>query len=475
MRNKRKEITNQEISIIKRLIDMKIPNQEILGHINKSRGDVCNHINNGRITDIKKGKIGNNVKMATQEEANHFINIDSIENLLIHKDGYLLGRESETLEYKESFGGIKDSRLLQTIQGMANNKGGYIVFGIKESNDANISKRYKIKGIDEKEQNDLMGDNKKISEKLQSNFGEEVKYKKECKTINNKTIGYLKIEEAENKPIINTQGDIYYRYDAETKKMAKGDLVRILNEYQGKILKPILYKFINTILENGIENSAILNIATGSIKGKSGSFLIDKELLPKISFIKEGNFVEKNGAPVFVLKGDVRTAEVVRVNIKEADIYNIFFNKEDIDANEAKRCLEVIAESQCKWIPMRYFIKKANMDKEQTIEMLKKIKTTKKSYVKNHIEVLNNDEPVALSDTNIFIGKIKKKQNFEYLIKKDADINKITKAIMSLEVKDFDSKYMLKQLLWLHRKYSSSKYVTNIRKAIAYVDKSLFE
>ena len=55
----------------------------------------------------------------------------------------------------------------------------------------------------------------------------------------------------------------------------------------------------------GIENSAVMNLTSGEVEGKSGNFLIDEELLPKLSFVKEGEFVEKAGAPALKLIGDL--------------------------------------------------------------------------------------------------------------------------------------------------------------------------
>lgn len=195
------------------------------------------------------------------------------------------------LEFKESFGSIKEIKLLHTIQAMANNKGGFILFGIKE--EGQKTKKFIVSGLEHKQAEDLMQDKKLFSEKLAAHFGEDIKIGRGKEEVANKMIGYIEVFESHNKPLISNDGDIYYRYDAETRKIKKLDLIRILENRTTQELKNIFYHHIETILKNGIENSAILNVKTGDVEGKSGNFVVDESLLPKIAFIKEGEFVEK--------------------------------------------------------------------------------------------------------------------------------------------------------------------------------------
>lgn len=52
----------------------------------------------------------------------------------IDERGYLRRRESSDLEYKENFHRGDDTlKYIKTLVGMANNKGGRIVFGVKNS------------------------------------------------------------------------------------------------------------------------------------------------------------------------------------------------------------------------------------------------------------------------------------------------------------------------------------------------------
>lgn len=489
------DITDYEVSLIKKMLDMEIPNQKILGYINIYRGDVEKHINNGRITDIKQGRIGGGIPLATQDEVESFMQKYStfrgdseIDKILQIKNGYLLCEENEEIEFKETFGGFKNNaKLITTIHAMANNKGGVIIFGIKEIQNGN-NRKYKISGVDSEQLRKFDVDNKEISNQLNAAFGEHIEFQKDTRIIEGKDICVLKILESKNKPIIDNNGKIYYRYNAQNQAIKKLDLLRILQERDMQELSNTFYKHIEMILKNGIENSAILNVLTGDVEGKSGNFLISEDLLPKIAFIKEGHFVEKSGAPALVLRGNVElisadgivvTHDVFK-SVDDKDIYEIFFLQKDIDKQEAITCLETMAKFQVLLLPMRYFAKKADMNKDKLIEFLVNISenTTKKGLVNKKIEKLRNDEPKKSETTNGFKEEINNKNNLLETIKKDGDIGKISVAIMSYDKEEIDKIYILAEL---HKLYdhcvqnNKNTQISSVRKAIAYIDRIFFE
>lgn len=486
-------ISDYEIGIIKALINLKYENQDILAYINRYReAKKLKHINLGRISDIKNGKRGKDVPLASNDVVNNFIEQyktttmnDDFCSVFKFKDDYIENEESETIEYKQSFGAIKDDTLLKSIQGMANNKGGFIVFGISEENNDGI-KKYYIKGIDEKQCKNFMQDNKRINEVLIYNFRESIRFKRNCKKINQKLVAYIQIFESNDKPLINNNGEIYYRYNAETRKIAKLDLLRIINERQEKELHLTMKKHIENIFKNGIENSAILNVVTGKVEGKGGNFLINQDLLPKIAFIKEGHFVEKGGTPALIPKGSVETISAdgviishnVHKNIDEKYIYKIFFSQQNISKQEAEACIEAMAEFQASLLPMRYFMQKADMNKDKLIKFLISISnnTRKKSFVDKKIENINKNKPEKLEVKNEFIGNINDKVSLLEIIKKDDDMRKISVAIMNLNKDQIDKNYILSELsaLYDHCVKNNKKQVSHVRKAIAYIDRIFF-
>lgn len=496
--SKSTSITDYEIGIIKALINMGVPNQEILGYINYYRGDVKKHINSGRILDIKQGRIGKEIQALSEREAQDFLkkyntsNFKTdveVDDLLSHTDLMLHIKESEKIEFKKSFHGFKNwEKVLKPIQGMANNCGGYIFFGIEEKDEANESHEGgKILGLEEKQIGYFKVDPRDISSHLNSFFHEEVKIERFEREIEGKKICILKVYESDNKPIINKNGEIFYCYNGQVTKIQKLDLVRILQQQQEKNTILTLSKHLETILKNGIENSAILNIQTGNVSRKSGNFLIEEKLLKSVQFIKEGHFVENDGAPALILKGEVKPIDSVGTfapvhipkSINEAEIYRCFFEQCEINPQEAKEYLKAIAEDQALWSQIRYFMKKANLSTEKALDLFEilKQKTQKSKNIEKKIDNLKNHKPQKEGKC-FFLDEIKNQAKLITFIKKDGDIGKIAYSILSLEPKDFETSYIIQELKSLYdfcRENKKKTQMSIVRKAIAYIDRLLFD
>lgn len=144
----------------------------------------------------------------------------------------LVTRESNWLEFKESFNwGSKDS-YAKTVAGFANNKGGAIVFGVK-------NRPRELVGLQNDNFENL--DEAKIAEYLNGAFAPELVFAKRVSTIQGKTVGVLEIMECTRKPIISTKNDgeikeseIYYRYNARTDKIKYPELKGLIDAEQEK-------------------------------------------------------------------------------------------------------------------------------------------------------------------------------------------------------------------------------------------------
>lgn len=113
--------------------------------------------------------------------------------------GYLKRRESAILEYKQNFQkGDNLLKYLKTLVGMANNKGGMIMFGIQDSPHIPLGmSNTRFQEIDPKE----------IDGRLREYFAPSIKWRsdileKELDDGSKKTFGFLIVEEAEEKPIV---------------------------------------------------------------------------------------------------------------------------------------------------------------------------------------------------------------------------------------------------------------------------------
>lgn len=222
----------------------------------------------------------------------------------------IIARESNSVEFKESFNWGSKDKYLKSAVGFANNKGGCIVFGIKD-------KPRDLVGL--KSNNFEETDEAKITEYFNGVFSPEIVFEKFTLKIRNRTVGILYIHEAQYKPIVAIksygdikEGEIYYRYNARTEKIKFPELQNILNQIKENEREHWmnLFKKISRI---GPENTALVDMVSGKIEGNSGTLVIDHKLIPKLKFIQEGNFKEK-GSPTLKLIGEVRPISVVGSN-----------------------------------------------------------------------------------------------------------------------------------------------------------------
>lgn len=243
-----------------------------------------------------------------------------IENLLrVREDGSLYHRESQTLEFKESFNFAGLSEYFRDFAAFANNKGGYLIFGVKDR-----PKRELI-GLNDKssEQFDKI-DPEKISGFLLDLFTGNITWEHDIIKLGDLSFGVFCVEEAQTKPIICKKdegeiknGEIYFRYGGRTQKIQYAELESIINHRIEKQNTQWM-DLISKIGKSGPQNAAILDIEKGEIsKHNSQILVVDDSLIKGIKWIKEGSFNEKDGAPALKLVGEVQPIETLEVIKKE--------------------------------------------------------------------------------------------------------------------------------------------------------------
>jgi len=239
------------------------------------------------------------------------IDISEIKELLkTNSDGYLYHRESQTLEFKEQFNFAGLADYFRDFAAFANNKGGYIIFGVKDK------PRRELIGLNESSLNQFERiDPERISGFLLDIFSSQIHWEQIIFEINENKFGIFKIYEAPTKPIIAKKdegkdqviknGEIYFRYGGRTQKIRFPELESIINKRIEKNNNQWL-KLMSKIAKTGPSNAAILDLENSFIEStKDNIMVIDEELVKKLSFIKEGEFVEQEGKQALKLIGDV--------------------------------------------------------------------------------------------------------------------------------------------------------------------------
>lgn len=239
------------------------------------------------------------------------------ELLKIKDNGNFYHRESQVLEFKEQFSLSALAEYFRDFAAFANNKGGYLIFGVKDC-------PYTLKGLTEKSQKQFEKiDPEKITGFLLDIFSPNISWLQSTIVIDSRKFGIFYINEAEVKPIIAKKnegkeqiiknGEVYYRYYGRTQKIEFAELQSIINKRL--VLQTQQWQsLISKIAKVGPSNVAILDAERGVIEKNDAQVLvIDKELAKKIKFIKEGAFSEKEGKTTLKLVGNVQPIDTVEV------------------------------------------------------------------------------------------------------------------------------------------------------------------
>ncbi|WP_149304961.1 RNA-binding domain-containing protein [Pareuzebyella sediminis] len=235
----------------------------------------------------------------------------------INAKGYLRQRESYDIEFKKAFQfGDSLAKYIKTIVGMANNRGGEIIFGINDSPRKPI-------GLQNNKFEDC--DSLIINQFLQKYFSHDIDWGMVTMEFEEMTFGRFWVNESDIKPIvckanyskILREGAIYYRYRGESTEIKYPELQKLLDSERQKE-KEFWVKHIEKIGEVGPRHIHILDSYKGELHSTKGKILIDKEIANQLNFIKEGEFTEKEGAPTLKLIGQI-TGTVDTENIPSSD------------------------------------------------------------------------------------------------------------------------------------------------------------
>lgn len=246
------------------------------------------------------------------------MNLDEvIEALRLKPDGHLYHREGQTLEFKEQFNFAGLAEYFRDFAAFANNKGGYLIYGVTDSPRA-------LKGLSKTALNQFEKiDPERISGFLIDIFNGHIEWESAILKLNNLIFGVFKIYPAVVKPIIAKKdegreniiknGEIYFRYGGRTQKIKYSEIEAIINS-RIKNNNDQWLDLMAKIGKAGPNNAAILDTENSLIQKEDATIMvIDNDLANKLKFIKEGQFVEKHGATTLQLVGDVLPIDKVEV------------------------------------------------------------------------------------------------------------------------------------------------------------------
>lgn len=425
----------------------------------------------------------------SEEAIEQMIRLDGHEGLKV------LSRESTNLEFKKSFNIRSMAKYSRTMAAFANNKGGYIVFGVKDKPreliGLNVDAAKQIEDIQQESVTNL----------LNSHFAPEINWDIAIIEKRGKVLGIIYVNESSQKPVIclknHSEGlvesTIYYRYRARTEAIKYPELRCIMDACRQDEERKWI-KIINNIARIGVQDVGILDLNTGRVSGQgSNTLLIDESLLGKLKFIKEGEFSEVSGAPTLRLIGDFESCKkVIRsgaVTEKPVTLTTDRIITEFLTQNSVQNPLEYL-KSICFAasgnLPCYYYISLAKLEVSEASDIIKQVNSRSqgKHYLlkrlnekTNHYQSYKSNDTKASKRKNVFLSLILEKrvtqgysvEDERYLLQAIRSLNKV----MVLELKE----YILQLLLEIYRK----KYATTdaqtascIRSAICWIDEAIY-
>jgi uncharacterized ATP-binding protein UU034 len=408
----------------------------------------------------------------------------------------VISRESTWLEFKESFGWGSITKYAKSMAAFANVKGGYIVYGVKNS-------PHLLIGLKDRRLQDFENiDPERLANSLNEIFAPEINWDMMLYEFQGKKYGIIYIGECSNKPVMCIKGKddilhesaIYYRYRGRTQRIKYPELRTIIEESR-KAEQKLWMKHLLTMARIGVKDIGIFNFKTGITSvGNGASFMIDEAILSQLSFIKEGEFSEVKGAPTLKVIGSlqgippiaskkpyivhergIRLQEIVIDFINCAKISNPLDYLTQI-------CLEVTAN-----LPIYYYIFLSQKDNSELLEVIGAITSRQpgkkalcnrlKNHPTHHKKYAQSGSKAA-SERKRFLDAIEKETKIEFSTQKDviryceAIIHQSPEVIRSKE-KFFRG--ILKEIFINYYEKMNSAYSPYIRSALCWLDEALYK
>lgn len=386
-------LENWEIAIIKRMMAEGYARDKMHAYFNKPERTLTP----AAYSEIKVGKIGAEVPMAGAEVLARFVDgfaksreeaeSDPIGALMLSRiisieDGAdcLNEKESDHVEFKASFSFSDNSfsKILRAMAALSNNSGGYILCGIEDGTGV-------VKGLSSPDVFDC--DPSRWSQALKSSLMPAPVFDRIVIDVAGKKIGVIYVDPAENKPIVATkkvgekirEGGIYYRYHGESREIGYGELSSILME-RDRRSQQMLLKTLNLFAERSPGDLAVIDLKKGELvdaeaKEAGAPIQLSKEFVEQLSVIKEGEFVEKGGAPAVRILANASvsdlgpsSANVVRgFTSDQASVKNFIVNE---GVQEPIQYFLAAINSPSDWLPLFHWIRVAGISTEKAIELI---------------------------------------------------------------------------------------------------------
>lgn len=417
--SKKRSITDEEIALIKAMAARGMKNKDIQFFFNRPDRSV----NSGRITGIKDGTYSDSASIPAANDKSLDAFLASFKATGVTASVKVPGTrssappengpmgeavladmfekqaegtwrfkhgESDRHECKQDFGFKHAGKWLRAVAALANNAGGYVIFGVidKKITDEKIDPvSYTVSGL--KNPEFAKADPADFSKRIKAAFDPTPKVESAILDLEGTSVGIMYVHQHGSRPIIAQkgdgdqvkEGDIFFRYPGQSSRIKYSDLRAILDERDRQSREQIL-PMVEKLLQLGPRDAMVADLAGGVLSGEKRSIVIGEDLLEKIKFIREGEFNEEAGDPTLKLVGEVQAVDgsgpvVHKAFVTPADLLEEFLHlKSPYDPKEYIRC--AVEGGNGSWLPMHYYARKAGLSTDELATFIMATQASKK-------------------------------------------------------------------------------------------------
>jgi Putative DNA-binding domain len=411
----KKTIADEEIALIKAMLARKMKNKDIQFFFNRPDRPV----NSGRITGIASGSYGNCAKiprasdatldafiashqapdvaailvpgqteMVEVSEARHPAHPEAIAALFARDDAGIWrfkAGETDEHECKANFGFKHSGAWLRAIAALANNRGGYVLFGVQDKNESDAAKSYAVTGLKSNEFGNA--DPAEFTKRIKSVLDPTPRVHIISMEIGGQPIGVMYVEQHPSRPVIATkpegdqlkEGDIFYRYPGQSNRIKYSDLRALLDERDAQARRDVM-PLVERLLALGPKRALIADLDAGILDDGKRPIVIDPGLIDQINFIREGEFDDVAGAPTLKLVGTVTTSGGSgRGAITDENVLANFLDQETLVA-PTEYIRFAVAGSNRNWLPIFYFAGRAGLSRDELVALVEGTVTSKTKH-----------------------------------------------------------------------------------------------
>ncbi len=505
----RRSISDEEIALIKAMLRRGMDKTIIQSYFTHPDRPV----NYGRVTNIEQGTYGPAVVAASDAELDKFleewrkkrdvaaervaeeaVDLSSLSPVNAKRiaalfdqgddDRFLLrGGETDGIECKQSFHSPNNGGLLRAVAAFANTRGGYVLYGVEDSSGTLVGLQ------DDRFRNT---DPSLFAQSFRAAMEPCPRFEVGVVSLGSATLGAVYVHAEPDAPVLATvdrdnfkAGVVYYRYPGESRAIAGADFRRLLAARDRRARQEAA-ELARRVVEMG-SDAALLDLKSGQIEGRAGSLFVSPDLLQKMQFIREGEFVQKDGAAALRVVGDVAVAnapadvlvreKMILQGVTDWDVLDRFLKQERVQSPAA--FILHSCHSNKRWLPIFFYASLVGSPIEEIVELVRTEETTHSATRGAVLDRLGgrvsaHTKPSMASSAiikQVVEGKLPQPSTL-------ADIRKQAVALQGWTDRTFDIAKLLQVLSTLRFKVkelsSDADRSSEIRKAAAWLDELYF-